>query len=625
MGLLAIALAWQGVLAARAPLPRPDAIRYVRMARSCQSHGLLAALVQHEDQPLYPLLLAATESWLREAYPGPQRWLVAARVVALFCASVAVVVLWRLFCLLWSPGVAWVAALLAALLPGVARMGADATADPVALLLWLVALWFGARAALAASPSATGVWRRQAFVWLFLAGVGTALAWSCSRQYLALLGLPGGLWFVLRRIPAWGDRLRHLALAGVSFGLGVAVVLGGWQLALRPAPPRAVLAQVLGWSSQRWEIRPPGESSRQQQRRLARAFRWRTSDGRKMAFWKKDPRHSIRTQAPGKFLARFLQQLAQAFHYLPALLAVVGIGAYLYGGQLGTRFLRRRKLYHFLACIWVLQLGLSFTGAWHLHYVSDRHLVPLAVLALPWSVVGIAAISRGLGPPLENSLARLAAAWRVAAPAVTSAGQGICFGLLLLGVIASCLLKWRRPPQQSQLAHRQAGLWISQRVGPGDAVLDTHGWSELFTESKTYLLANGRQALADPQLRFVAVQRRELQSPSRRGRTLREVLQRAGTLAGVFAAPEGRSQRDVLVFAWSPQRFVRHYRRPSPPAAPHSPSRTLPVKSVSHKYPPRTETRESQNSAPPADGTPDKQQQVQLRAATTALEQPVRR
>ncbi len=576
--LLAVALLWQGWLAARAAVPLPDCTRYVRMARSLQTQGLLSALVQHEDQPLFPVLIATVEPAIRPICPRPWRWLVAAQTVAALSAALATVVLWRLFRLLWSPRVAWAAALLAAVLPPVASMGAGATADAPALLFYLLALWLTCEAVLKLrrTPEThhpegpTSRVRKQpdglrgwGAAWrMMLAGASAALAWSCSRQFFILAALPAAACFVPGGAGSRWRQAKGMVLASAGFVLGAALVLGGWYLALRPAPVRAALGQVLGWSPRDWGVQTASQTSRQQQRHLARQFRWRTADGRKMAFWKKDPRHSIRVRELGPFLVRFARQLAQAYHYLPALLALVGLAAAVAGSLPSWCRIRRGALHRFLGGLWLLHLGLLFGGTWHVGYVSDRYLVPLAVLSLGWAVVGTAVLAGRLHFAWQTVFPRFAAAVRKRFPlGIAGSSQQFWFGVLLAGVLLSCVLKWRQAPQQSHLAHRQAAIWVGQHAPAGSSVLDTRGWSELFTPCKTYLLANGRQGLADPRLRFVLLERRELQSPSRRGQTLREVLQRAGTLVRVFPAPEGHTARDVLVFAWSPDRFALHYRR----------------------------------------------------------------
>ncbi len=608
--LLLVAAALQALLVVKAPVPALDSTRYVRMARSCRTDGLFPTLVKHEDQPLFPVLIAGAEPLVRWLHPGPQRWMRAAQAVAAVAAVAAVMVLWRLFRLLWPARIAWSAALLAALLPAVARMGADATSDPVGLLFFLAALWFGLLAAQAVQDDAVSprptVRKRPPCAWLFLAGASAALAWTCSRQYFVLLVLPGAVWFASGKDRLGWRALRQGALAGGGFVLGAALVLGGWLLASRPAPPFPTLRQVLGWAPRDWTVPSPVQTSRQHQRRLARSYRWRTSDGRKMAFWKKDPRHSIRTQNSGQFALRFGRQLVQAFHYLPAALALGGILSFLRTGGLGPRRLRHERLHRLAGAVWLLQLGFSFGGTWHLSYVSDRHLIPLAVLGLGWSIVGAMVVARTLSSAAGRRPARFVPL-QVPAGVRRRNARASCFRIVFLAMVALCLLKWRHPPQQSQWAYRQAGLWLSRQVNRTDALLDTRGWSELFTGARTYLLANGRQALADSQLQFVVVQRRELLSPSRRGRTLREVLQRAGTLVRVFAAPEGRTDRDVLVFAWSPQRFAQHYRRRASPPAPRSPGGSLPVTSVSHKHAPRTEARSLPSPPPPATSVPKEQ------------------
>jgi hypothetical protein len=92
-------------------------------------------------------------------------------------------------------------------------------------------------------------------------------------------------------------------------------------------------------------------------------------------------------------------------------------------------------------------------------------------------------------------------------------------------------------------------------------VLDTRGWSALYTEMPTFRHEAGAQALASPALRYVVVEREELLFDSRRARTLRAVLGTSAELVGSFHAAEVKPEKAVLVYRWDPQRFAASYGR----------------------------------------------------------------
>ncbi len=527
----------------RTALPAPDALRCLNMAQTIRAHGLLSALVACEDQPAFPLLVQWVQEWLGGS--DPQRWLLAAQVVASISATAAVLVLYALLRQVWSTKVAWLAAAWAGTLPVVARMGADATEESLSLLLWLGSLACALWACQSQSaPKTLAAWAAS--------GVLAAGAWSTGRLAFALAVLPFACWWVGEGDPRMRSRLARVSLALTGFTLGVAVLLHSWQMALGPQAPGGALAQVLGWTPKRWPVRLAVETPREVQRHLARAFHWRTSDGRKMAFWKKDPRATIRIQNPGRFFLRFLEQWAQAFHYLAALLVLGGL-ALAHRGKLPPHWLPCSwSLHRLLAALWIFQLGFLLGGTWYDRYISHRYFTPLVVLSLPWAVGAGGWLSNQLGTWLENHLLWGHHRSRRWFSKAVSAGMAVALG----GV---CVLKWADGPEPSHLAHRRAACWVAACVQPSDAVLHTRGWTRLWAPCRTYLFSNGRQALADPQLKFVVVERRELQSDSRRAQTLREVLQVAGRLVQVFPASKKTSGRDVLVFAWSPRRFAEHY------------------------------------------------------------------
>ena len=91
------------------------------------------------------------------------------------------------------------------------------------------------------------------------------------------------------------------------------------------------------------------------------------------------------------------------------------------------------------------------------------------------------------------------------------------------------------------------------------AVLDTRGWTGLYSGRKTYRCADARAAFADPELAYVVLERRELGFTGRRSRTLRYLLEVAGKPVASFDECEstGRARRTVVVYRWRPERFAR--------------------------------------------------------------------
>ncbi|MBN1422718.1 MAG: glycosyltransferase family 39 protein, partial [Planctomycetes bacterium] len=101
---------------------------------------------------------------------------------------------------------------------------------------------------------------------------------------------------------------------------------------------------------------------------------------------------------------------------------------------------------------------LSFVG--DPGYLSRRHVLPMVAVSLPWAVAGIDA----------------AAAW-IAARRRAGAIRASALSTILIAVIACAYLPAAIAPlRRDQLAQKQAGLWLRERIrrdGRGDAILFT--------------------------------------------------------------------------------------------------------------------------------------------------------
>lgn len=129
----------------------------------------------------------------------------------------------------------------------------------------------------------------------------------------------------------------------------------------------------------------------------------------------------------------------------------------------------------------------------------------------------------------------------------------------MLAAVA-CLPRALRPFNGQHAAHRQAVDWLAAREEQGGAVLDSHGWTALYSGRKTYRYEAARTAYRDPQLAYVIVEQLELERESARGETLRELLTQAGEPVARFVDPQAGSQPAVCIYRWQPQRFVQSWK-----------------------------------------------------------------
>jgi hypothetical protein len=255
-----------------------------------------------------------------------------------------------------------------------------------------------------------------------------------------------------------------------------------------------------------------------------------------MDFRYKEKSESIRFDGWPAALGEFGQELAEAFGYWLGPLALFGVWR--------MRNLIKRPLDRFLQMLFVLFAGVALAFAVWVGYLSDRHLLPLLVVAL--GSVGFGTLE--LGRAMRAALTRR----RVfAAPSLVS--------LAVLAVAGLCLVRTLKPLHTARAPHAAAAGWLAQEAEVPGAVLDTLGWTSLYSGRKTYGYGDAAEALADPRLAYVVVEQRELEYDSQRARTLEYLLQNAAEPAAGFAPNEADSGRSptVLVFRWQPDRFAR--------------------------------------------------------------------
>ena len=113
------------------------------------------------------------------------------------------------------------------------------------------------------------------------------------------------------------------------------------------------------------------------------------------------------------------------------------------------------------------------------------------------------------------------------------------------------------PLHGSRIAHRRAAQWLEGEDRHAGAVLDTRGWTMLYSDRPTYRYDEAPTALLDPALAYIVVEQRDLDFDSPRGQTLREVLVRGATRQAVIAGPDGQPGKSVLVYRWNATRFAQ--------------------------------------------------------------------
>ncbi len=501
----------------RSPLPSQDGLKFLRVAREFQSQPWTEVIRASDQHPLYPALIAAAEPVVRPLLGrGPDAWRIAAQLVSALAAIAAMVPLWHFARALFNDQTAMLSALLYALLPATAGIAHETLSDSVALAMFTTALACGEN------------WLRTQRV---AAGLGCGLAAGLgfwARPEVAVVGVVvltiGGLRSLgrLRRddATAW---LRQSVPSVAAVAVSFLAVVGSYalikgevseKLALRRATGVASIHDTARRAAPQWL--PPGLDDP----------RWDFSPKEEGT-----PREALGL-AGGAALA-----LSRWCEGTCSVLGLIALGAAFWLASGPGSVLAGTFAAVFSA---ILVRHAATFG-----YLSDRHVLSLVIVTLPWSAAGLRSASQWLGNRRnwsEPRRARLRAA---------------CLGALILAGIGV----QSKPAHASRDGHRAAGAWLASHAEPTAAVLDTRGWAAHLSGLSHYDMWHIRQALTDAKLRYVVIGADELSAPSRRGETLRAVLDRAGQLAAAFPARSGGAGRDVLVYRFERPESWENLRR----------------------------------------------------------------
>jgi hypothetical protein len=568
-GLLGLSCAVQAWCVARAVTPAQDAVRFIKVAQAIEHNGLLTVLRTRDEHPLFPAAVCLTHHVRGLVLPEvPDAWATSAQLAAAAALVLTVVPVYGLLlCLTRWPSAA-AGALFFCLMTPVTRLGADGLSDSTHLCLlcaalWATTKWFSTwsgrfdvqcsmldvgrsgmrtehRTSNIEHPTLNDRGNAPRFgrsAALFLAGLFLALAALARKEAVVLLPAIGLAASVLQLTAArrrWRDFLR----SGLFLGLGMAVVVGPYLATSEALTPGRGLARLLG---PRFSVESPDEpaatvDNAPPKKPKKASSRWRMSDGQRMEFAKKDSQASIRFHGYGPALRELARELPEALNYWIGGLALLGLWS------------ARRRAWPPTG-IFVLVFALVFSAAViqfaaRSGYLAPRHLLPLVVLALAWAGEGaMASAECGVRSAewLKHRLSLAYSALRTPHSALVS--------LVVLLAAAACLPRTLAPLHASRVGHRKAAQWLASQPGPHGAVLDTRGFTRFFSGRKTYDFAQGRQALRDPHLAYVVVERRELEYGSRRSQTLRELLARGSTCVARFAGDAAHAEA-VEVYQW---------------------------------------------------------------------------
>jgi len=495
----------QAFAISRATVPALDAVRFANSAQAIDQVGLFGFLRSQTEPPLFAVSVWIVHTILTTIV-GDFRaaWASSVQLAAALPLILLPIPVFSLGKRLVGPRAALLGTVLVVCLPELFRLGADGISDSTHLLWLSLALTL-----LVAHLLPTGRPHAPAFPVLF-AGAATALALLTRSEAVVLaaafsvvLSVRG----IRRREVPWRPAFAYAA------GLTAILAPYGLVLALAPEEPIMVAGRVAS------------------QHAVLLDARFESADGEPLSFAPKDPTTSIRRLGITAAVLQLADKLPKAFGYVPGIFALVGFW-----------ILRRRPITDadlLLQIFCALLLVAVLLHTTREGYLSARHLLPFAVAATACLGIGVQAVTgqllRTLGRANDNgAIPRLAIA-------------------MTLVVATISVLYGARPLHPSRTGHRSAADWLARNARGGDRVVDTRGWTGLYSGLATVPYEKSRSELSHPALRYLVIEDREVAYDSRRSRTILRLLEKAGTRVATFPAPGRASHRAarVQIYEWN--------------------------------------------------------------------------
>lgn len=562
--LLALSTIVQAVLIARSPLPGLDAVRFVELAREIDASGLVPALADQSEQPVYPVWLWMVHTAVVAALgPFSSSWAVAVRWAAALPLVLSVVPVYLAAGRLIGRRAGLAGAAVFCVLPEIARLGADGISDSTHLLLFATAF-----CAVVFALQARAV--RRVAGWFALAGAATALAILTRAESLMILPALAATfaWLAWGR---WGDRdsfgagpdghveaepppaAGRLAAGLGCFSLGTMLVAGPYLAAIGATTPEAATARLLGRAVPSPAASAKGDASTPLDRVVTETATspaeaclvdrtdWILPDGRHASFRTKDPSYSLRRRGWSAAAIQLGEELADVFGYIGLPVLLVGLWVR------GRRVLASER---FAQAYFVLLAAAAVGFAAREGYLDARHLATLVVPCVGCLGLGLIGLGRWCalrklgGPPRQPGTP-------LREPSGLTASLAVATIVVVVGL--ACAIQMREPLHAGRAAHRRAAAWLAARASADGVVLDSRGWTGLYSGWKTYDYRQAEAVFADRRLRYVVVETDELGLDTARSRTLDILLRRAAEPAARFR--DRLKQNHVAVFRWDAERF----------------------------------------------------------------------
>lgn len=500
-------LAWR---VGRAEVLSADGLRYTAQARKIAAGDWRGGLVGSVDHPMYPIQIAAVRTLvgLPDTALGLQD---AAWAAAMLHGVLLVIPTYWVARSLFGDSSAWLGTAAFYAVPHTSEILADSLSESTFLHFWCWALGFSLAFLKRGNPA-----------WLIgMAMAGAGAYWTRPEGLLICLAL--GLTILVTPLLRstrvdWPRLGRVLAILTISTGaLSLPVILSRGTIGTKPA-----IAKVLGLKNrsaphavERERPLEPGQTE--------------------LAIW-------------GDAAAAFYKALRTSTTSPGLILAIAGL---VLMPRASAAASRRFLLIGVILTLCVLALiRLHATQG----YCAPRHtMVPAQILLLA-AGHGVRVLSSRLGSSLMRfSFLRDRSALRPVP---------VIYFVLGCAWISTHLGQFARPIGHSALGYKQAGVWLAERMPPGESLIDLSGWASFYAERPGYGFAKLHEITPANTSRYLVVRKAHLVGPWEYCERMREIASDADLIA---TFPRGESDRTSEVRVYerrTPQVAASSHDRP---------------------------------------------------------------
>ncbi|WZO97106.1 glycosyltransferase family 39 protein [Isosphaeraceae bacterium EP7] len=455
--LMILAAGLLGWLARHTEILFADGLRYVAQAKLIDQGTWREGLVRSVDHPIYPMAIAAVHQVVGGT--SPDDWQFAAQLASILAGVLLVIPLYLVSAELFGDETAWLACILAFLVPITGHVFADALSESTFLLFWSWGFWAGLR-----------FLRQGKFGWLPLSVAFGGLAYLCRPEGLLL---PAALACTLLLMPLTQSTRMYWPRwwAAIAFLiLGPALVAGPFVLARGGLATKPAVGRLLGLTAKSGTLAVERERPLEPDQSVAKTYA--------LAF---------------RSVARAIRDAVS----LP-LLPLVAFGLWIAWPPR-----ERSRLWLFVMVV----EGAAFLGLMRLHatggYCTPRHAM-LAVLPMfGAAALGLSTLIRAIVIPGR---------W-FGQPETTFRPGPIIWAMAFAAIVTMQTDGLLAPVNDRFGSYKDAGGWVSAHVPEGAKIVDVTGWSQFYSGRPGYTFADLHDARPSGSARWIVVRDAHLKGP----------------------------------------------------------------------------------------------------------------